>query len=71
MTALEGGSLLLLARSAPLKNRVAGGVGSGGQECPDLQGLALQAPSDSLAEEPVVLKRRHGGKLATCQMERH
>ena len=26
---------------------------------------------DSLAEEPVVLRRRHGGKLATCQMERH
>ena len=26
---------------------------------------------DSLAEEPAVLRRRHGGKLAACQMERH
>ena len=63
--------MLLLARSSPLKSRVAGRVGSDGQERLDLQGLALQAPSDSLAEEPVVLRRRHGGKLATCQMERH
>lgn len=44
---------------------MAGRVVSGGQEHLDLQGLALQTPSDSLAEEPWRAPKGLAGPMLT------